>query len=126
MWFLALALALSLADAKSQINRDEVVVFYPTYAHQVDEGRAWSVEIHGVIFEPEEGSLTREATLGLLRRSLGLTRGQIDTELFKARARGFLVDNERGKIVTVRLGGEVYEAGTSATAVRLQRGPFPR
>ena len=102
-----------MADVQSQIKADEVVVFYPTYAHQVDNGRAWSVEIHGSIFEPEEGSLTREATLGLLRRSLGLTRGQGDTELFKKRARAFLVDNERGKRITVRLGGEVYEAGTS-------------
>jgi phosphatidate phosphatase APP1 len=114
MWSFVFALTILMPDAESEINRDEVVVFYPTYAYQVDDGRAWSVEIHGVIFEPEEGSLTREATLGLLRRSLGLTRGQTDTELFKRRARAFLVDNERGKRITVRLGGEVYAAGTSA------------
>jgi phosphatidate phosphatase APP1 len=103
-----------MADVQSEIKDDEVVVFYPTYARQVDDGRAWRVLIHGSIFEPEEGSLTREATLSLLRRSLGLARGQTDTELFKKRARAFLVDNERGKRITVRLGGKVYEAGTSA------------
>ncbi len=114
MWFSVFTLTILMADVQSPIKDDEVVVFYPTYTHQVDNGRAWSVEIHGSIFEPEEGSVTREATLGLLRRSLGLTRVQTDTELFKKRARAFLVDNERGKRITIRLGGEVYEAGTSA------------
>jgi hypothetical protein len=114
MWSLLFLLTLPMADPKSEIKDDEVVVFYPTYAYQVDDGRAWSVQIHGAIFEPEEDSLRRRATLGLLRRALGLERGETETELFKTRARAFLVDNERGKRITVRLGDKVYEAGTSA------------
>jgi phosphatidate phosphatase APP1 len=113
MWFLAFALALPMGEVKSEIKDDERVVFYPTYAHQVDDGRAWNLSIHGVIFEPEEGSLKRQAALSLLRRILRLSREQTETRIFKARARAFLVDNEGGKTITAGLGGRVYEAGTS-------------
>lgn len=113
MWFLAFTLALPMGEVKSQIKDDERVVFYPTHAHQAGDGRTWSLSIHGSIFEPEEGSLKREAALGLLRRLLRLSREQTETEIFKRRARAFLVDNEGGKTIAVRLGGRVYEAGTS-------------
>jgi len=115
MWFLALALTLPMGEVKSEIKDDERVVFYPTYAHQAGDGQTWSLAIHGSIFEPEEGSLKREATLGLLRRLLRLSREQTETTIFKERARAFLVDNEGGKTIAVRLGGKVYEAGTSGS-----------
>ncbi|HUT89094.1 MAG TPA: phosphatase domain-containing protein [Thermoguttaceae bacterium] len=102
-----------MADAKSEIKDDEVVVFYPTYARQVDDGRAWSVSVHGSIFEPEEDSLKREALLALLRRLGGLAKEEAETRIFKERARAFLVDNEGGKGIAIRLGDKVYAAGTS-------------
>lgn len=113
MWFLAFALALPMGEVKSEIKDDERVVFYPTYAHQLDDGRAWNLSIRGQIFEPEEGSLKREATLGLLRRLLRLSREETETRIFKQRARAFLVDNEGGKTVAISLGDRVYEVGTS-------------
>jgi hypothetical protein len=113
MWLLTFALTLAMADVRSPIKADEVVVFYPTYARPVDDGRTWSVLIHGSIFEPEEDSLKREALLGLLRQLGGLSRGQAETRIFEERARAFLVDNERGKDITIRLGDHVYAAGTS-------------
>ena len=113
MWLLILVLTLPMADVQSEIKDDEVVVFYPTYARQVDDGRAWSVSIHGVIFEPEEDSLKREALLGLLRRLGGLAREEAETSIFKDRARAFLVDNEGGKGIAIRLGTKAYAAGTS-------------
>ena len=113
MWFLAFALVLPVGEVKSEIKADERVVFYPTYAHQIDDGLAWSVSIHGLIFEPEEGSFKREAALGILRRVLRLSREQTETRIFKHRARAFLVDNEGGKTIAVRLGGNLYDAGTS-------------
>ena len=113
MWFLAFALTLAMGKVKSEIRADERVVFYPTYARRVDDGPAWNVSIHGSIFEPEEDSLRREAALGLLRRLLGLSREQAEATVFKERARAFLVDNEGGKTISVRLGDNVYGAGTS-------------
>lgn len=116
MWFLALTLSLSvpMGELNSEIKEDEVVLFYPTYGRQVEDGRAWEVSIHGSIFEPEEGSLKRAVALDALRRVLGLSSEQTETRIFKRRARLFLVDNERGKTIAVRLGGRGYEAGTSA------------
>ncbi len=105
---------LPMTEAESSIKDDERVVFFPTYAYRVDRGRAWSIAIHGVIFEPEEDSRKRAALLGLLRRVLRLTRQQTETAVFKARTRQFLVDHEGGKHIAVRLGDRVYPAGTSA------------
>jgi phosphatidate phosphatase APP1 len=115
MCCLAFALMLPMGDAKSEITDDEVVVFYPTYGYQVDDGRAWKLSIHGSIFEPEQNSLKRAAALGLLRRLLRLSSEQAETEIFKQRARSFLVDNEGGKTIHVRLGDHVYPAGTSGS-----------
>jgi len=102
-----------MGEVKSEIKGDERVVFYPTYARQLDDGRAWNLSIRGLIFEPEEGSLKREAALGLLRRLLRLSREQTETRIFNERARAFLVDNEGGKTIAAALGGRVYEVGTS-------------
>lgn len=113
MWLLLLSLAISMADVESEIKSDEAVVFYPTYARSVDNGRAWAVSIHGSIFEPETGSLKRAAALGMLRRLLGLSSEEAEARLFQERARAFLVDNEGGKEIAVRLGGRTYAAGTS-------------
>jgi len=113
MWSFLFILTLPMADVQSEIKDDEVVVFYPTYARQVDDGRAWSVSIHGSIFEPEEDSLKRGVLLGLLRRLGGLAKEEAETRLFKERARAFLVDNEGGKDIVIRLGDKVYSAGNS-------------
>lgn len=113
MWSLVFVLTLPMADVQSEIKDDEVVVFYPTYARQVDDGRAWSLSIHGSIFEPEEDSLKREALLELLRRLGGLADKEAETALFRERARAFLVDSEGGKDIAIRLGDKVYSAGTS-------------
>jgi hypothetical protein len=99
--------------ATSDIKKDEDVVFYPTYAYQAGGEAGWAVTIHGSIFEPELGSLKRTVALELLCTSLGLPRQQAENETFRQRARAFLVDNERGKNVSIRLGDKLYGVGTS-------------
>ncbi len=99
--------------ATSDIKKDEHVVFYPTYAYQAGGEAGWTVTIHGSIFEPELGSLKRAAALEFLCAALGVPRQQAETETFHQRARAFLVDNERGKNIAVRLGDKVYGVGTS-------------
>lgn len=112
MGTLACTLAFMLGGAESPIKSDEEVVFYPTYARQLEDS-SWRLLIDGAIYEPERSSLRRAAALALLRRLLGLTPGESQSEIFEQRARAFLVDNERGKTISVRLGGKVYEAGAS-------------
>jgi phosphatidate phosphatase APP1 len=109
----ALALGLVMSDVRSPIKSDEVVVFFPTFGRLDADGKTWRLPIHGWIFEPEENSIKRGLLLAWLRRSLGLEAGADETVFFKERARQFLVDNERGKRIAVRLGDGVHPLGES-------------
>lgn len=110
--FLVLALT-AAAHADSDIKADEKVVFYPTYAYLDKAGEKWVIPVHGWIFEPEKDAVMRNALLALLGKRLGLRPGQADTEIFKARARLFLVDNERGKQLTIQLGRNAFTLNDS-------------
>lgn len=103
---MTLALALG-APAESPIKSGEVVVFFPTFAH-LDKDGNWSLNFNGWTYSPQENSVTQKATLGLLRRSLGLEKEEEDTDHFKQRARAFLVDNHRGKKIPIQLGDKTY------------------
>ncbi len=113
MWPILLTLALPATEPIAQVRADDVVVFYPTYARQSEDNRSWLVDIHGVIFEPETNSLKRAALLSILRHIVGLTEEQAETKTFKQRARAFLVDNQADRTIHIRLGEQLYEAGTS-------------
>ena len=88
----------------SDIKSDEEVVFYPTSAYQDTRSGQWTVPFHGIIFEPEESSLKRRALISLLRRNLDLDRDDERSEIFRERISKFLVDNERGNRIVVRIG----------------------
>jgi hypothetical protein len=113
MWPVLFSLALSADQVASEVAADEVVVFYPTYAHRTTDEKSWVSHVHGRIFEPEEDSLKRAALLGILRRSFGLSKQEEETATFKDRARAFLVDNERNKTIHIRLGENIFRAGKS-------------
>jgi hypothetical protein len=113
MWPIVLSLALRANEVQSEIASDEVVVFYPTYAHRTTDEKSWVLHIHGRIFEPEENSLKRAALIGMMRRSLNLSKKDVETDTFRQRMRAFLVDNERNKTIHIRLGDNVFRAGKS-------------
>mmetsp|Transcript_42048 Transcript_42048/g.127522 ORF Transcript_42048/g.127522 Transcript_42048/m.127522 type:complete len:432 (-) Transcript_42048:895-2190(-) len=69
----------------------------------------WEVPIHGWIFEPEERSLRRRAFVSLLRSSFQLDKGDEASEILARRIRPFLVDNERGKKLSIKIGGRVHQ-----------------
>ena len=95
----------------STLKSDEQVVFYPTYGSWDEEQDAWRFQIHGKVFEPEHTSIKRRLVLAWLRSSLN---GQFESDqLREDRVRHFLVDNERGKSVTIAVEGQVICAGTS-------------
>lgn len=108
MGWIAMVLIFTAGGTDSPIKSDETVVFFPTFGQRAQEGENWDLSIHGWIFEPEEDSPMRRAALGLFRRSLGLKKEDEETEIFKRRARAFLVDNERGKKLSIRLGEKTY------------------
>jgi hypothetical protein len=100
-------------EPESPIKDDEEVVFFPTFGHLAEDGDTWLVALHGWIYEPESDSLKRRAALSAFRRFLGLDERAAQTTIFEERARTFLVDNERGKPIYIRLGEEIYALGPS-------------
>ncbi|MHC4178753.1 MAG: phosphatidate phosphatase App1 family protein, partial [Planctomycetota bacterium] len=88
-------------------------VFYPTSAHLDEGGKTWTVPVHGIIYEPEEGSIKRSAAVGAIRRAVRVEAGTPESTMFDRRIRRFLVDNERGKKVSIRLGSRDYVVGRS-------------
>jgi phosphatidate phosphatase APP1 len=99
------------AGEASNLKPDHEVVFYPSLAFPVDGGKKWRCEIHGRVFKPDQ----RRILLGVLQRGLRLGRKLTasEIELFKERARLFMVDNKRGRKVLVRLADQVVTLSRS-------------
>jgi len=102
-----------MSAATSDISSDEDVVFFPTCAHLDDDGKTWTVPIHGIIYEPEVDSQTRNSMVTAIGRMLQVQAGTPEGGNLDRRVRLFLVDNERGQDISVRIGRKVYEVGTS-------------
>jgi hypothetical protein len=98
----------------SSIKADEEVIFFPTAAHLDPESMAWVVPVHGWIFEPEDDSVWRGRLIDQLLERLELDPAARDDAWFRERARMFLVDNERGKMLQVRLAGRTFDLDRSA------------
>src|ERR1051326_608662 len=90
----------------ADLPSDERVVFFPTCGWLDETAGVWRLPIHAWVYEPEEDSLRRRAALGWFRRGWGLEADAEETELFRRRARLFLVDNERDRKLQIRLGGK--------------------
>lgn len=97
----------------SNVSSDEEVVLYPTAAYFDAAAGQWLVPLHGIVFEPETDSLRRTVVVDAIRRSVGLEFDSSDSERLESRVRLFLVDNERGKHITVQFGETQFTAGTS-------------
>jgi phosphatidate phosphatase APP1 len=97
----------------SEIQHDEHVVFFQTSAHVDAASGDWVVPIHGIVFEPEEDSLKRRALVSLIRKSIGLSKDDLESEVFRRRAMHFLVDNERGKRIVIRIAGRTVRLSRS-------------
>ncbi|MHB8973796.1 MAG: phosphatidate phosphatase App1 family protein [Pirellulaceae bacterium] len=97
----------------SDISADEEVVFFPTAAHFDAASSHWIVPIHGCIYEPAQDSQNRGVVVAAMRRAAGVEEGSPEAQRLDQRVRLFLVDNERGQKISIRLGAELYEVGTS-------------
>jgi phosphatidate phosphatase APP1 len=98
---------------RSEIKSDERVVFFPTTARRSDHRDRWIVRIHGWIFEPETDSRLRRVAMRRFRRLLSDELDPSMESAFDKRARWFLVDNERGKHLQVRVGEHAFALPTS-------------
>jgi phosphatidate phosphatase APP1 len=112
-------------EAAERLKADEEIVFFPTLGKRV--GNGVEVDLHAWVFEPEKSHVIEP----LLRRSLEIKHERFSAEersLFDRRLQGFLVDNERGKRVEVRIGGHVVSLGRTHADGHVQirtRVPWP-
>ncbi len=112
-WLSLSSAAAAAADLVSDVKSDERIIFMPTLAHPIEGGRAWSVDVHGWIFESEwTGRAAVDAFRGALELKISATPAE--AALFDRRAQLFVVDNERGKNIVVRLGGTKFRCDPSA------------
>lgn len=101
-------------ETPSTIKADEQVLFFPTAARMSADEKMWEAELHGWIFEPEQGDVLRATAIDEVRDLLDLDPKHPNTEVFEERVRLFLVDNERDKRIGVRLAGETFVMKPSA------------
>ena len=100
------------ATQTSDLHRDEEIVFFPSLAHRVRGGGGWECEIRGCVYEPEKRSLI----IGLLRETLEFKHVEMTDQqaaTFAERARLFMVDNQRGRTIVVRVGEREHALGKS-------------
>ncbi|MCX8156827.1 MAG: DUF2183 domain-containing protein [Verrucomicrobiae bacterium] len=124
-WGLALWLGLGLSlwgagdspDLPPPLKADEVVRLQPTAAHLATNAEGaifWEAPLTVHVFEPEP----RELMVGLFLRTLGITEEAYSPEqrrLAAERARGFLVDHQRGKKVRLLLAGQKADLGPTSS-----------
>ena len=97
----------------SDIKTDEEVVFFTTNARWEGQPKSWLVPVHGWVFERENDSMWRSALLDTLIKKLELDAAVAQDTIFRKRAVMFLVDNERNKALTVRIGAQTFPAALS-------------
>ena len=91
----------------SNLRDDEEARVFPAIGKR--DGAQWLLRVHGWVFEPETDSAGRVAAIEALRAALELPAEAAESDIFRARARAFLVDNESGKSLLVRIGGAEHE-----------------
>ncbi|MEZ4450913.1 MAG: App1 family protein [Nannocystaceae bacterium] len=97
----------------SNLKSDEHLRLFPALALPRGDG-GYDVELRAWVFEPEDHSRIRAATVSALRKALELPEDAEEAAIFKERSRAFLVDNEGGKRITVTIAGRDHALETTA------------
>jgi phosphatidate phosphatase APP1 len=87
-------------EFKAQISSDESWRVFPSYA-AVKDGGVFKTTMRAWVYEEEDRSVIRSAAIESLKTLLGLSHLVLDENIFRLRARYFLVDNERHKTISV-------------------------
>ncbi len=93
-----------LSAGASEVREDEEVAILPAWVRP-DGAGGWTGTLRAWVYEPEEGPGLRAAGIALFRSWFGREWTREEAETFTARARLFLVDAERGKLVRLRVAG---------------------
>lgn len=94
-----------------ELKEDEELIFFPTLGSYDKSMDSWRVDVSAWVFEPERNSFIRNYIIKKFAELVG-EKGA-DNDMYVPRARAFLVDNERGKDITVRFGEKDFFVGTT-------------
>lgn len=92
----------------STLASDETIILFPSRAVQERSAREWVIPLRGWVFEREEDSAWRNAAIDKCGEEMGLTEDEINSDVFRSRARAFLCDNERGKRIGIGVAGRTF------------------
>jgi phosphatidate phosphatase APP1 len=111
--FCFVALFLPFRRPRTTVSRDDVVVFYPSYAARQPDGN-WNAVIQGCVFHSRVPWLRGKPVMGLIRRFMRVDRA--GDEFFRSRMRQFLVNTAASRTVSIAVGAENYTVGPTDAA----------
>ncbi len=82
----------------------EQLEFYPTFGRLHKRRPEWRLSIHGRVVKPRPDNLRRRLILRMIQRVLKATPEQLDSDIFRERAAGFLCVPRNRRRVRIRLG----------------------
>ena len=91
----------------TNLERQQSVVFYPTYGVLQPDGVTWRIPVAGTVFEHGPVGLTKRIMLRLLQRVMKADKAELQSAIFRERIRGFIAAAEKGKRVSVQVGQRV-------------------
>lgn len=103
------------------LKADEDLLFFPDYAYVDPRSSLVRIRVHAWAFEPEKDSVKRKAVISLLKKQMGMPGDSETAKLFEDRCMHFMVDQERGKSVAVRIGNDVYNVGMTDASGHTER-----
>lgn len=89
----------------SDLDPGEVVSVFPTYARLDAEGNYWEIRVRGSVQEPARDTARWRLLVKLFRRIVRVDPSHPSNDLFEERLQGFLVTQEKGKRIVLRVGG---------------------
>jgi len=103
----------SATVSRSNIKSEDQIVFFPSYGYFDAKTKTWTFDVHGHVFEPEDSSRRRRALISVVRKAADIEEDSDSAALLARRTQPFLVDNERGKKIAIRIGDNTYAVGRS-------------
>jgi hypothetical protein len=92
----------------TNLQHDDGVHLFPSLASLQPDGKAWRVAVSGIVFRDGRLTLGKMLILGIHRRAMRASRAEFESDLFRQRVRGCVVDASMGKRLAVRIGDNVY------------------
>lgn len=102
------------ARALTDLAGDESIVLFKTAAWFDADTDSWHLPIHGWVYEPEDSVIRKKTMAAALENEYGLNAEGEAESIFASRVNWLIADNERGKVVFVRIGDTDYEMPPSA------------